>query len=116
MELPRGIVKADNPMVAERGDIRLQNAKRSTTKKWDLSAQDDFLAWNAELSRVIKRLLPADFIKSPRPTEDDFAQEYSTAARTRQAVAACALHQKQWDECNGGLYDIVIDSISVNPT
>ena len=84
--------------------------------KWDLSAQDDFLSWNAELSRVIKRLLPADFIKSPRPTEDDLAQEYSTAAKTRQAVAACALHQKQWDECNGGLYDIIIDSILVSPT
>jgi hypothetical protein len=74
------------------------------------------LAWNAEPSRVIKRLLPADFIKSSRPTEDDFAQEYSNAARTRQAVAACALLQKQWDECNGGLFDIVIDSISVDPT
>eukprot|EP00966_Prymnesium_polylepis_P325152 7381135-Prymnesium_polylepis.1 len=90
MELPRGIAKADSPM------------------KWNLSAQDyrDFLAWNAELSRVIKRLLPADYVKSSRPTEDDFAQEYSTATRTRQEVAACALLQKQWDECNCGLFDI----------
>eukprot|EP00966_Prymnesium_polylepis_P056376 1304306-Prymnesium_polylepis.1 len=102
MELPRGIAKADNPMYYE--EVEPQ------------SAQDDFLAWNAELSRVIKRLLPADFVKSSRPTEDDFAQEYSTATRTRQAVAACALFQKQWDECNCGLFEIVIDSISVDPT
>ena len=62
---------------------------------------------------MIKRLLPPDFVISSRPTEDNFAQEYSTATRTRQAVAACALLQKQWDECNCGLFDIVVDSISV---
>eukprot|EP00966_Prymnesium_polylepis_P121012 2796653-Prymnesium_polylepis.1 len=33
MELPRGIVKADNPMVAERGDLRLQHAKKKYYKK-----------------------------------------------------------------------------------
>ena len=116
MELPSGIAKADNPMVAERGDQRLQYAKRSTTKKWDLSSQDDFLAWNAELSRLIKRQLPPEFVRSSRPTEADYAMDYNTAVRTRQQVAACALRQRQWDECNGGLYDIIIDSISVSPT
>eukprot|EP00966_Prymnesium_polylepis_P052324 1211754-Prymnesium_polylepis.1 len=60
MELPSGIVKADNPMVAERRDIRLQNAKRSTTKKWDLSSQDDFLAWN-----------PADSLSEERRWQED---------------------------------------------
>eukprot|EP00966_Prymnesium_polylepis_P258134 5962756-Prymnesium_polylepis.1 len=57
MELPSGVAKADNPMVAEKGDLRLQNVKQSTTKKWDLSAQDDFpvLAWNAELGRCKRR-------------------------------------------------------------
>jgi hypothetical protein len=75
MELLSGTAKADNPMVAERGEQRLQNAKRSTTKKWDLSSQDDFLAWNAELSRLIKRQLPQDFVKSSRPTEADYAMD-----------------------------------------
>eukprot|EP00966_Prymnesium_polylepis_P024352 560708-Prymnesium_polylepis.1 len=41
--------------------------------------------------------------------------DYNTAVRTRQQVAACALRQRQW-ECNGGLYDIIIHSISVSPT
>ena len=116
MELSSGTAKAGNPMVAERGEQRLQHAKRSTTKKWDLNAQDDFLAWSAELSRLIKRQLPPDFVKSSRPTEADYAMDFNIAMKTRQQVAACALRQREWDECNGGLFDIIIDSITVSPT
>ena len=116
MELSSGTAKAGNPMVAERGEQRLQHAKRSTTKKWDLNAQDDFLAWSAELSRLIKRHLPLDFVKSSRPTEADYAMDFNIAMKTRQQVAACALRQREWDECNGGLFDIIIDSITVSPT
>eukprot|EP00966_Prymnesium_polylepis_P096487 2235748-Prymnesium_polylepis.1 len=44
MEFPRGDAKADNTMVAERGDPRQLHTKRSTTKKWDLESlsQTDF--------------------------------------------------------------------------